>query len=136
MGGPSVRRSESTCRGKEPIKEEMTPPAGLEYPFLHNVTEIREEEWDEVVPHRDIEGRPSICSKIYGWMEQVRTEYLKLLGEVASLRADRGVNSERATETPALSASEVDGLRRELEESKRKVKRLDEALQKRDHTLA
>ncbi|ONK58100.1 uncharacterized protein A4U43_C09F8110 [Asparagus officinalis] len=65
-------------------------------------------------------------------MERVRTTYLKLLGEVTSLRADRRVNSEWAVEIPAPSASEVDGLRHELEESKRKARRLDEALQERD----
>ncbi|ONK77814.1 uncharacterized protein A4U43_C02F10970 [Asparagus officinalis] len=61
-------------------------------------------------------------------MEQVRTSYLKLLGEVVSLRVDRRVDPKQATETPALEAFEVDRLMRELEESKRKAKRLDEGL--------
>ncbi|ONK72124.1 uncharacterized protein A4U43_C04F16000 [Asparagus officinalis] len=45
-----------------------------------------------------------------GFLMSVWTVYLKLLGEVTSLRADRGVNMKRAAETPVLSVSEVDGL--------------------------
>ncbi|ONK81108.1 uncharacterized protein A4U43_C01F25390 [Asparagus officinalis] len=68
-------------------------------------------------------------------MEWVWTTYLKLLEEVTSLRADRGVDSKRAEETSAPSAFEVDGLRRELEESKRKARRLEEALWEMDHAM-
>ncbi|ONK60853.1 uncharacterized protein A4U43_C08F23400 [Asparagus officinalis] len=74
--------------------------------------------------------------EIYDRMELIRTSYLKLLGEVSSLRADRGDDSERATKTPARRASEVDELRRELEESNRKARRLNEALQERDRAMA
>ncbi|ONK54769.1 uncharacterized protein A4U43_UnF11700 [Asparagus officinalis] len=70
--------------------------------------------------------------EIFGRMEQIRTSYLKLLGEITSLRAGREVNSERIAETPAPRDSGVDGLKRELEESKKKARRLDEALQERD----
>ncbi|ONK67389.1 uncharacterized protein A4U43_C06F19660 [Asparagus officinalis] len=66
-------------------------------------------------------------------MEQIWTSYLKLLGKVASLRAGKGVDSERAAKTLTLRASEVNRLRRELDESNRKARRLDEALQERDH---
>ncbi|ONK64116.1 uncharacterized protein A4U43_C07F22240 [Asparagus officinalis] len=48
--------------------------------------------------------------EIYGGMEQIRTSYLKLLWEVASLRADRGVNSEWGAETPSLRIFKVDKL--------------------------
>ncbi|ONK77813.1 uncharacterized protein A4U43_C02F10960 [Asparagus officinalis] len=74
-------------------------------------------------------------SEIYGLMEQVRIEYPKLLGEVTSLRVDRGVGSERTAETPTLCSSKVDGLRWELEESKKKAKSLDKALRERDYAL-
>ncbi|ONK69790.1 uncharacterized protein A4U43_C05F26760 [Asparagus officinalis] len=66
-------------------------------------------------------------------MEQIRTLYLKLLGGVASLRAGRGGDSERATEPLPSRASEVNELRRGLDESSKKARRLDEALQERDH---
>ncbi|ONK76442.1 uncharacterized protein A4U43_C03F27930 [Asparagus officinalis] len=65
----------------------------------------------------------------------VQTLYLKLLVEVTSLRADRGVDSERAMETPVPRASEVDKLRRELEESNRKARRLDKPLWERDRAM-
>ncbi|ONK56832.1 uncharacterized protein A4U43_C10F13560 [Asparagus officinalis] len=67
--------------------------------------------------------------EIFGRMEQIRTLYVKLLGEVASLRADRGVDTERAAETQAPRASEVDGLRRALEESKKKARRWTRSMQ-------
>ncbi|ONK60621.1 uncharacterized protein A4U43_C08F20570 [Asparagus officinalis] len=38
--------------------------------------------------------------EVNGRMEQVRTSYLKLLREVSSLRASRGVDSEGAKEMP------------------------------------
>ncbi|ONK64284.1 uncharacterized protein A4U43_C07F24070 [Asparagus officinalis] len=66
--------------------------------------------------------------EIYGWMEQIQTLYLKLTGEVASLRAGKVVDSERAAELSARRAFEVDKLRQELDESNKKAKRLDEAL--------
>ncbi|ONK80100.1 uncharacterized protein A4U43_C01F13890 [Asparagus officinalis] len=47
----------------------------------------------------------------------------------------RGVDSERGAKTPTPRASEVDKLRRELKESNKKARRLDEALWKRDHTM-
>ncbi|ONK76534.1 uncharacterized protein A4U43_C03F29270 [Asparagus officinalis] len=72
-------------------------------------------------------------TELYRRMDRVWTAYLKLLGEVTSLRADRGVDLERAAETPAPSASEVDELRNELEESKRNARRLDEALHREPH---
>ncbi|ONK67227.1 uncharacterized protein A4U43_C06F17960 [Asparagus officinalis] len=75
-------------------------------------------------------------SEIYSQIEQVRILYLKLLGEVTSLRASRGVDSEGAAETPISGDSEVDRLKEELAESKRKARRLDEALQERDRALA
>ncbi|ONK81067.1 uncharacterized protein A4U43_C01F24870 [Asparagus officinalis] len=65
-------------------------------------------------------------------MKQIWTLYLKLLGEVASLRAGRGGDSERAAEPLSSRASEVDRLRREFDESSRKARRLYEALQERD----
>ncbi|ONK76341.1 uncharacterized protein A4U43_C03F26580 [Asparagus officinalis] len=74
--------------------------------------------------------------EIYSQMEHIWTLYLKLLGKVASMRAGRGVDSERATETPDPSAFKVDRLRQELEESKRKAKRQDEDLLEKDHALA
>ncbi|ONK64466.1 uncharacterized protein A4U43_C07F26340 [Asparagus officinalis] len=148
------------------LAKETTPPAGLEYPFLHRVIEIREEEWERVrqyligtlgedpqnarepnlehchepAHHLNIMGMilvrgALVESEIYGQMDHIQTQYLKLLGEVTSLRVIRRVDSEQAVETTALSASEVDGLRQELEESKRKAMRLDEALQERYHAL-
>ncbi|ONK76141.1 uncharacterized protein A4U43_C03F24380 [Asparagus officinalis] len=80
----------------------MTPPIGLEYPFPHRVTKIREEEWD-----------------------RIRTKYLKLLGKVTSLRAVREVDVEWATETLVSGASDVDRINGELEESNRKARRLN-----------
>ncbi|ONK66988.1 uncharacterized protein A4U43_C06F14300 [Asparagus officinalis] len=80
--------------------------------------------------------RALVEQEIYGQMEHIPTKYYKLLGEVASLRASRGVKSEQAARTPVLRTFEVDGIRRDLEESNRKVKRLDEALRERDHTIA
>ncbi|ONK78334.1 uncharacterized protein A4U43_C02F17460 [Asparagus officinalis] len=44
----------------------------------------------------------------------------------------RGVDSERATETPAPRAFEINGLTRELDESNRNARRLDKSLQERD----
>ncbi|ONK64302.1 uncharacterized protein A4U43_C07F24270 [Asparagus officinalis] len=49
--------------------------------------------------------------------------------EVASLRAGGGVDSKRAVETLAPEVFEVDKLRQKLDKSKRKSRRLDEALQ-------
>ncbi|ONK80023.1 uncharacterized protein A4U43_C01F12950 [Asparagus officinalis] len=69
-------------------------------------------------------------------MEHIRTSYLKLLGEVESMRASRGVDSRRAAKARALEATKVEKLRQELEESRRKAKGLSKALQKRDHTKA
>ncbi|ONK80441.1 uncharacterized protein A4U43_C01F17750 [Asparagus officinalis] len=66
----------------------MTSPEGLEYPFLHYVTKIREEEWERM----------------------------------------RGVDLEGAMKTLVLGAYEVNKLREELEERKRKDIRLDESL--------
>ncbi|ONK78301.1 uncharacterized protein A4U43_C02F16870 [Asparagus officinalis] len=71
--------------------------------------------------------------EMYGRMEQIRISYLKLLGEVASLRPVRGANLERGVETPTLRTSEVDMLRQEQEERNKKARRLDEPLQERDH---
>ncbi|ONK67306.1 uncharacterized protein A4U43_C06F18780 [Asparagus officinalis] len=70
---------------------------------------------------------------MFGQMEHIQTSYLKLLGEVAFLRASRGVDSERAMETLVPEASEVDRLKQELEESQRKARRLGEALEERDY---
>ncbi|ONK56470.1 uncharacterized protein A4U43_C10F9050 [Asparagus officinalis] len=47
--------------------------------------------------------------------------------DFTSLRAGRGVDSEQATETPVLGAFEDDRLKRELEESNKKARRLDKA---------
>ncbi|ONK79894.1 uncharacterized protein A4U43_C01F11490 [Asparagus officinalis] len=69
-------------------------------------------------------------------MDLIWTTYLKLLGEVTSLRADREADSERTVETSAPSASEVDELGLELEESQRKAIRMEEALQERDRAMA
>ncbi|ONK64653.1 uncharacterized protein A4U43_C07F28430 [Asparagus officinalis] len=74
--------------------------------------------------------------EIFGQMEQIWTLYLRLLGEVASLRVGRGVDMERAIETQASRASEINGLRKELEESNRKARRLDEDLRERDYAMA
>ncbi|ONK55308.1 uncharacterized protein A4U43_UnF5080 [Asparagus officinalis] len=45
--------------------------------------------------------------EIFGRMEQIRSSYLKLLGEVASLRLAEGEDSELAAEPPTSRASEV-----------------------------
>ncbi|ONK66654.1 uncharacterized protein A4U43_C06F10590 [Asparagus officinalis] len=72
---------------------------------------------------------------MYGWMENIQTLYLQVLGDVASLRADRGANLEQATETSALGSSKVNRLKQELKESKRKARRLEEAFQERDRDM-
>ncbi|ONK62133.1 uncharacterized protein A4U43_C07F690 [Asparagus officinalis] len=69
-------------------------------------------------------------------MEQIQTSYLKLLEEVASLKAGRGADSEWAARPPAPSASEIERLKQELDESSRKARRLDEALEERDRAKA
>ncbi|ONK64299.1 uncharacterized protein A4U43_C07F24240 [Asparagus officinalis] len=61
-------------------------------------------------------------------MEQIWTKYHKLLKEVTSLRAERGVGSKQATKASAPSAPEVDRLRQELEESQRKDERIKEVV--------
>ncbi|ONK79880.1 uncharacterized protein A4U43_C01F11320 [Asparagus officinalis] len=113
-------------------EEEVAPPIGLEYPYPHLATEIEEEEWDRMrqylirtsrvgpryVREPDLEHRygPARHLNIRGW-------------SLVLARLSRGgVDSERAAETPSPRASEVDRLRIELEESKMKAKRLDEAL--------
>ncbi|ONK73369.1 uncharacterized protein A4U43_C04F30600 [Asparagus officinalis] len=48
--------------------------------------------------------------EIYGWMEQIQTLYLKLLREVSSLRASRGVDLVWATETPSPRDFEIERL--------------------------
>ncbi|ONK76545.1 uncharacterized protein A4U43_C03F29390 [Asparagus officinalis] len=68
---------------------------------------------------------------MFGWMEPIRTSYLKLLGEVDSLRANRGVDSERVAERPAQEVSEVEKLKQKLEKSQRKATGLSEALHER-----
>ncbi|ONK80092.1 uncharacterized protein A4U43_C01F13810 [Asparagus officinalis] len=74
--------------------------------------------------------------EIYRRMEQVRTKYLKFLGVVSSLKAIRGVESKQAVVMPVPRAFKVNGLRRELEESNRKTRRLDEDPQERDRAIA
>ncbi|ONK73285.1 uncharacterized protein A4U43_C04F29340 [Asparagus officinalis] len=104
---------------------------------------------DEAVPHWDSRSWPliwvpdvslhlSLCSylvrgsfvesEIYSRMEQVHTLYLNLLGEVTLPRFGRRVDLKGAAEMVIPGASEVNKLWEELEESKRKVRRLDEAL--------
>ncbi|ONK72571.1 uncharacterized protein A4U43_C04F20800 [Asparagus officinalis] len=54
-------------------------------------------------------------TELYDQIEWVWTAYLKLLGEVTALRADTGLDSERAAETSAPDDFEVDRLRQKLE---------------------
>ncbi|ONK76804.1 uncharacterized protein A4U43_C02F10 [Asparagus officinalis] len=101
------------------------------------VQELDPEHCYQPAHHLDVKGclvqGALVEQETFGQMEQIRTSYLNILGKVASLRAERGVDLERATETPTLRASKVDRLRRELDESNKKARRLDEALQDRDH---
>ncbi|ONK75060.1 uncharacterized protein A4U43_C03F12900 [Asparagus officinalis] len=57
------------------------------------------------------------------------------LGGGCFLESGKGVDTERAAEMQAPRASEVERLRRELEESNRKARRLDEALRERDRAM-
>ncbi|ONK64856.1 uncharacterized protein A4U43_C07F30690 [Asparagus officinalis] len=43
--------------------------------------------------------------------DQTQTSYLNILGEIATVKADRGVDSERVAETLAQRAFEIDRLR-------------------------
>ncbi|ONK64104.1 uncharacterized protein A4U43_C07F22120 [Asparagus officinalis] len=74
-------------------------------------------------------------NELYCQKERVWIAYLKLLGEVTSLRADSGADSELAVKTLAQSAFEVNELMRELEESKKKARRLEKDLRERDRTM-
>ncbi|ONK81142.1 uncharacterized protein A4U43_C01F25740 [Asparagus officinalis] len=61
---------------------------------------------------------------MFGRMEYIWTTYLKLLGEVYSFRASRGVDSRWVVEAQAPEATEVKKLRHELGESRRKAEGL------------
>ncbi|ONK66810.1 uncharacterized protein A4U43_C06F12210 [Asparagus officinalis] len=85
---------------------------------------------DKAIPHKVFRGWPLICTRAQPGAPL--PAYSPSRWEVASLKAGRRVDSERAAETPALRASDVDNIKRELDESNKKARRLDEALQERD----
>ncbi|ONK58395.1 uncharacterized protein A4U43_C09F11890 [Asparagus officinalis] len=126
--GASVHRSELFHHGKEPVEEEMVPPSGLEYPYPYFAAEIGEDEWKRI-SRGQLSSSASLGmrSQDEEFLQGIQTLYLKLLGEVVSLRSGRGVDSKWAMDMLAPNAFEVDKLRWELEESKRKVRRLEEA---------
>ncbi|ONK74369.1 uncharacterized protein A4U43_C03F5520 [Asparagus officinalis] len=73
-------------------------------------------------------------NELYDRMEWVWTIYLKLLEEITSLRAYRGADSGRTAKTPV--PTKIYMLTRELQESERKARRIEEALQERDRDVA
>ncbi|ONK75186.1 uncharacterized protein A4U43_C03F14260 [Asparagus officinalis] len=113
----------------------MMAPVGLEYPYPHRVTKIGEEEWDRMGQYH-IGSSGSILNLYKSPNKSTVMSLLTISTSGASLRASRGVDSEHAAETIASRASEIDKLRRELDESNGKGRRLDKTLQERDHAKA
>ncbi|ONK64482.1 uncharacterized protein A4U43_C07F26530 [Asparagus officinalis] len=108
--GSSDGHGESFRHGKEPV-DESKPSSMLKYPFIHRVDEIGDEKWQKMYEYliwTYAGGRRR--------MEHIRTTYLKLLGEVDSLRTSRRVDSRWATESRAPEAIEVEKLKQELGE--------------------
>ncbi|ONK60563.1 uncharacterized protein A4U43_C08F19900 [Asparagus officinalis] len=115
----------------------MAPPTGWEFPYPHHVAkEPYGEHRYQPTHHLDIRGSIIGSRLTYAratgkfWLPKDK-EFFRVFSN-AALRAGRGVDSECVTELFAQRASKDKRLRRELDESNKKARRLDEALWERD----